>query len=123
MIMNLISKVSDKTLTKVRNFSITGFIMSLPMTVALAAGQVNPDEIVGKTVGTIGRIGLYVGIILLAWGIFQLVMAFKNEDADSKSRAILVIVAAALLCAMDTILNAVCSAAGIGYVSGGFFTG
>ena len=45
--------------------------------------------------------------MLLAWGIGQLVLAFKNEDADSKSRAMLVIMAAILLTLVGAIVKAV----------------
>ena len=34
----------------------------------------------------------YIGVILALWGVGALVLAFKNEDADSKSRAIMSLV-------------------------------
>ena len=45
------------------------------------------------------------GWLLLAWGIGQLVLAFKNEDADSKSRAMMLIVVAIILTVVGTIFN------------------
>lgn len=38
------------------------------------------------------KIFTYIGIILALWGVGSLVMAFKNEDADSKSRAIMCLI-------------------------------
>ena len=39
----------------------------------------------------------YVGVVLAAYSIGALVMAFKNEDADSKSRATTLLVVACVL--------------------------
>ena len=47
----------------------------------------------------------YVGVVLLIWGVGQLVMAFRNEDADSKTRAIMVLVAAAALLSLQALLG------------------
>lgn len=49
----------------------------------------------------------YIGWLLLAWGIGQLVLAFKNEDADSKSRAMMLIVVAIILTVIGTIFKGV----------------
>ena len=38
-----------------------------------------------------------IGFVLVLWGAGQLVLAFKNEDSDSKSRAIMSIVAGVAL--------------------------
>ena len=38
-----------------------------------------------------------IGFVLVLWGAGQLVLAFKNEDPDSKSRAIMSIVAGVAL--------------------------
>lgn len=38
-----------------------------------------------------------IGILLLAWGIVMFVMAIKSEDAESKSRAAMLVVAAVVL--------------------------
>lgn len=49
----------------------------------------------------------YIGWLLLAWGVGQLVLAFKNEDADSKSRAMMIIIVAIILTSLTTIFNGV----------------
>ena len=38
-----------------------------------------------------------IGFVLVLWGAGQLILAFKNEDSDSKSRAIMSIVAGVAL--------------------------
>ncbi len=55
----------------------------------------------------IGSIFRWIGILLLVWGAGQLILAFKNDDADSKSRAITIIVVSVLLILFKSIANMV----------------
>ena len=69
------------------------------------------DALVGTLLGFITQMARYIGMILLVWGIVQFIMAFRNEDADSKSRSIMVCVMAIVLISIkkiaQTILNSV----------------
>lgn len=76
--------------------------MAVPV---LAAGQL--DTIFGNLIALICKVFFYIGAILLAWAIGQLVLAFKNEDADSKSRAVMVLVCAIMLLSISTIYSVV----------------
>lgn len=56
-------------------------------------------SIVSQMINIIGMIFSAVGVILLVYGIGQLIMAFKNDDPDSKTRSsTLVIVSIVLIC-------------------------
>lgn len=55
------------------------------------------STVMSKVVDKIYEIFKYVGLVLAIWGVGQLVLAFKNEDADSKSRAIMCIVSGVVL--------------------------
>lgn len=81
------------------------------MPTAFAAGT---EENIVKTIleEVVLKIAFYIGIILLAWSIIMLVLAFKNEDADSKSRAIMLIVVSVVLIAIRPILSAILKSAG-----------
>ena len=64
----------------------------------------------GKTLmssilGIILTIFKYIGILLLAWSVGMLVLAFKNEDADSKSRAMMMMVVSIILIGLGFILK------------------
>ena len=65
------------------------------------------DDMFGNLVGIVCKIFFYIGSILLVWAIGQLILAFKNEDADSKSRAIQVLVVAILAMSIAPIYTAV----------------
>lgn len=62
-------------------------------------------NMVGKLLGYIFGIFQYIGILLLAWGVGQLVLAFKNEDGDSKSRAIMLILSSIVLMSIGAIVG------------------
>ena len=75
---------------------------AMPMTVSANGGQ-----LMSKLLEVIVMIFRYIGILLLAWSIGMLVLAFKNEDADSKSRAMMLLVVSIVLIGIEGILNIV----------------
>ena len=50
---------------------------------------------------------MWIGAFLLLWGLVQFGLALRNEDSDSKSRSIMVIVAAIVLMGIKAIFNAI----------------
>lgn len=68
--------------------------------------DVSSDSLIGSAIGVILTFIRGVGVILLVWGFAQLILAFKNEDADSKSRAIMAIMVGVALTALKTLLKA-----------------
>ena len=94
-------KVKARTLKKVGVSSIA----TLAATSAIPFAANSASTMVNKLLGYIFGIFFWLGILLLAWGVGQLVLAFKNEDADSKSRAMLVIMAAILLTVVGKIVS------------------
>lgn len=69
------------------------------------AGATTAKGLVTNLLEYVFGIFKYIGWLLLAWDIGQLVLAFKNEDADSKSRAMMLIVVAIILTCIGTIFN------------------
>ena len=70
----------------------------------------NSNDMKNMTNGLIDQIAAlmtYVGAVVLAVGIIQVIMAFKNEDADGKTRGMLVAVTGIALIAIRSILSAV----------------
>ena len=47
----------------------------------------------------------WVGVLLLAWSVAQLVMAFKNEDADSKTKAMTMAIVSIVLVSLKSIFS------------------
>ena len=47
-----------------------------------------------------------LGTVILIYAIALLVLAFANEDADSKSRALMMIIAAIMMMTIPTVFSA-----------------
>ncbi len=58
-----------------------------------------------KIVDIVGYVFQVVGAVLTVYSVGQLVMAFKNEDADSKTRASTQLVIGVILIAMPAIIS------------------
>ena len=58
-----------------------------------------------KVTSTLCQLAQYAGVFLAVVGLIMLFMGFKNEDAEAKHRAGLVIVAAIGLLAVGTIVD------------------
>ncbi len=112
----LFSIFSIEQLQKLERLGMMWF-STMYMCSTVMAATASAGTIVGTLLGYIGRIFMYIGIILLVWSIGQLVLAFKNEDADSKSRAVMVMVVSIILISMDTILNTLVGALGVDNLS------
>lgn len=87
----------------------TVFMMTMVTMVPVFASSGNPtatvSEILERMISIIGMIFVAVGIILAIYSVGQLVLAFKNEDADSKSRASTLLVVAIILIAFPALIN------------------
>lgn len=67
--------------------------------------QSKVKSVLTDMVDIIGFVFKAVGIVLGVYSVGQLVLAFKNEDADSKSRASTQLVVAIVLIAMPSIIE------------------
>lgn len=87
----------------------TVFMMTMFSMVPVFASSGDPTATVGeileKMISIIGMIFVAVGIILAIYSVGQLILAFKNEDADSKSRASTLLVVAIILIAFPALIN------------------
>lgn len=63
------------------------------------------DQLFGGIVSIIIRIALYVGIALAVGGVFSLVLAYKDENADAQAKAVRVIVVGGALIGLRALLG------------------
>ena len=101
--MNKIKNFLAKHNNKESKIAVTAAAVAIATSVGSFAGTAS--DAVTNLLGYVFGIFFYIGIVLLAWGIGQLVLAFKNEDGDSKSRAIMLIIAAIVLMSVGGIFN------------------
>lgn len=101
-----------KLLKTVRNSALAMSAVSIgAMPTAFATGDKTGDAVVNAILDVILKMAFYIGIILLAWSVVMLVLALKNEDADSKSRAIMLIAVSIALIGVGGLLKPVLKAA------------
>lgn len=67
--------------------------------------DIDLDSLFGGIIDIIIKIGMYVGIVLAAGGVFSLVLAYKDENADGQSRAIRVLVVGGALIGLRVLLQ------------------
>lgn len=79
------------------------------------ADETTTNKIVGSIIDVIVDIFKYIGIILLVWSVGMLILAFKNEDADSKSRAIMLLVVSIVLIGIGAFLEPILKETEIGW--------
>lgn len=65
------------------------------------------NQLLGKIVGIILTLAQAIGLILLVSGIFQLVMAYKDDNADAKTRGIQLAIVGVVLITFKAILQGV----------------
>ena len=116
-------------LSKVKNFALSNkttlkrvllvtvilaLIFSMTMITFAAATEVKPEKIIGNLLSIIFQIVQYAGVILLVWGVVIMVLAIRNEDADSKTRAIMFILSAIVLICLKYLFKGLFSSLGLG---------
>lgn len=105
-------------ITKTQYLTSAGLVMFTPILYSYAGVK----GMVANIIATVGDIFLLIGAVLLVWAVGQLVMAFRNEDADSKSRAMMLIVSSCLMMSTKLIAGALIDQSGIegsGELTGG----
>lgn len=84
-------------------------VMTLGCVGVMYCDTSNPDDaastVIQKMIDIICKVFRYVGVVLAVYSVGQLVMAFKNEDADSKSRATTMLVVACVLIGIKSFVD------------------
>lgn len=103
--MGTISK-SNKLLTNKYLYAGVFMLLTVTMlTINPAFADASISSIVSQMIEIIEQIFVAVGVILAVYSVGQLIMAFKNEDPDSKSRASTMLVVAIVLVAFPTLIK------------------
>lgn len=96
----------------------TGAMTAMPFVAnAFAAGAsgtgASASNIVQTFLGYVIDMFICVGALLGVWAVAQLALAFKNEDADSKSKAMMMLIVAAILIGISPLATTVLSGTGL----------
>lgn len=74
---------------------------------AYADDDINLNTLMPKLFKQVTDMTMWIGGFLLLWGLVQFGLALRNEDSDSKSRSIMVIVAAIVVMGIKAIFNVI----------------
>ena len=104
--------------TKVASVAATTAVMVgmsqvMPVFCALNPDGIDIETIIGSILGIILTIAMYVGVVLLTYAVFQLVMSFKNDDAEGQSRATQLLGVSAVLIGLKKLMSVLLSKIGI----------
>lgn len=67
--------------------------------IAFAGGETEAalGSVLGKVMEIIEMAAKYIGIVIVLWGVFQIVLAFRREDSEGISKQITTVVVGAVL--------------------------
>lgn len=64
-----------------------------------------PEEVAKKTVTSLSDLMVGIGIVILAWGIGELILAFKDDHPENKSTATMKVLAGIILITIEAFLT------------------
>lgn len=79
--------------------------------VSIDASDVNIDTTMGKVVGLALTIFRWVGVVLLCFGIYEIVMSFMQNQPEAKTKGVIMCICGIVMIAMKSVL------VGLGVVS------
>lgn len=98
-----ISKISNRG--KKEMLALSAIVAANAPLSVFAGANTQVKNVVGGILKVILDIFMYIGILLAAWSVGMLVLAFKNEDADSKSRAMMMLVVSVMLIGLKALIQ------------------
>lgn len=69
------------------------------------SGSISLDKMMGKVIGMVLLISRYVGIALVIYGVYEIVMSFLQNQPEAKTKGIIMAIAGAIMIALKSILQ------------------
>jgi hypothetical protein len=93
---------------------LAAMIVSMNMTCAFAfgdnvtinAGGADAGDLMGKIIGILLTITRYVGVALVIYGVYEVVMSFMQNQPEAKTKGIVMALAGVAMIALKSILSA-----------------
>ena len=100
----MLKTVSQKLCDRKVLASVLCMLMVLPMATFCKAPP-TAESVMSGVISIIFKIAFYVGTVLCISGIFQLIMAYKDDNADGQSRAVRLVVVSLALLSLETLVT------------------
>lgn len=79
--------------------------------VQVGGGDLNANDLMGKIIGILLTITRFVGVALVIYGVYEIVMSFMQNQPEAKTKGIIMALAGVVMIALKSILQ------GLGVVS------
>lgn len=83
--------------------TISGMLPAFADNVDINTGAL--DSVMHVVLQIITKAALYIGIVIVLWGVFQIVLAFRREDSEGISKQITTVVVGAVLVGFGAFAN------------------
>lgn len=99
--------VKEKALNKAMPalLAFAALISTIVPGFALPGEGTSPEALITSIIGIVLTLARYIGIVLVVTGVFQLVMAYKDDNADSKTRGVQLAIVGVILIGLKTLLT------------------
>jgi len=86
-------------------FGFVAVAMAMFMTFAAATGMLPAfaaatgalDGVMDIVIDIVSKAALYIGIVIVLWGVFQIILAFRREDSEAIGKQITTVVVGGVL--------------------------
>ena len=82
-----------------------GALTTAPTLCAKIKTNINMDTLFGNMADIVIKIAFYVGALIAIGGVFTLILAYKDDNAEGQSRAVRLIVVGVMLVGFQTVLK------------------
>lgn len=103
----MLTKIKEMKKNFKNSFAYALLFAPLMLDSAYADDDINLNTLMPKLFKQVTDMTMWIGGFLLLWGLVQFGLALRNEDSDSKSRSIMVIVAAIVVMGIKAIFNVI----------------
>lgn len=83
----------------------TAFAFAVPTSALTIKDDVSTEQVIGGFVDIVCQLARYVGIVIVVIGVVMFVLAQKDDNAESQSRAVRLAVVGAFLLSLKTVLK------------------
>lgn len=73
--------------------------------VSVTGNDASASSIMGKVIGILLKISQYVGVALIVYGVYEVVMSFMQNQPEAKTKGIVMALAGAVMTALKSILS------------------
>jgi hypothetical protein len=74
--------------------------------VSVQGGDANASEMMGSIIGILLTITRYVGVALVVYGVYEIVMSFMQNQPEAKTKGIIMALAGIVMTSLKSILQA-----------------